>query len=130
MKHKITAKQSIIRMQTHVTYQECYIRFSIMSERPSSMGHPYRPSPFEKNKYVATKYSAFSHISFSTSSTVQSSKWVQSHYCPCWLRQQRCKPYLQVQVKNSLVVRLCDVVAQYSMCEGCSISLLLERGNH
>ena len=35
-------------MQTHVTYQECYIRFLIMSERPSSMGHPYRPSPFEK----------------------------------------------------------------------------------
>jgi hypothetical protein len=62
-------------------------------------------------------------ISFSSSNTVQSSNWVQSHYCPCWLWQQRCKPYLQVQVKNSLVVRLCDVVAQYPMCEGCSISL-------
>jgi len=28
--------------------------------------------------------------------------WVLSHYCPYWVWQQRCKKYLQVQVKNSL----------------------------
>ena len=48
--------QVIIRMQTHVTYHECYIRFSIMSERPSSICHPNRPLPFEKKTMSQLRY--------------------------------------------------------------------------
>jgi hypothetical protein len=66
---------------------------------------------------------------------VQSSSWVLSHYCQCWVCQQLCKQYLQVLVKqfDGAIMGCCSSVTlawKYlgmyyptMVVEGCCISL-------
>ena len=35
-----------------------------------------------------------------------SCSWVLSHYCPCWVWQQRCKQYLQVQARICICIQI------------------------